>query len=115
MRREGVINDDGIESSTPKGSSRLEWADFSGFGEYKDVFVLFQGTSVGTVFSRRFFQSDEDWRQFKDFAAQKLKRTHQVKLDRTYLDKENFKTNWLVWLLLIVAIIAMLIGGFRNQ
>ncbi len=114
VRREGVITEDGIESSTPTFISRLKWGDFSGFGEYKDVFVLYQGTS-GTVYSRRFFHSEEDWQQFRTFAMQKLKRTHQVKMDPAYWGKVNFKPNWIVWMILFVAIIAMLIGGFRNQ
>ena len=115
VRREGVITEDGIESSTPTGFSRLKWEDFSGFGEYMNVFVLYQGTALGTVYSQRFFQSEEDWQQFRTFAMQKLKRTHQVKLDRAAQWKGNSKPKWVVWLLLIVAIIAMLIGGFRNQ
>ena len=84
-RREGVITDDSIEITTPTGFSRLEWADFSGFGEYEDVFVLFLDTSVEAIFSQRFFQSEEDWLQFKDLAAQKLERSH--------LQRRKFKLN----------------------
>lgn len=115
MRREGVIHDTGMESTTLKGFSRLDWEDFSGYGEYKDVFVLFQGTSLGMVFSRRFFKSDEDWQQFKNLAAQKLQRTHQVKQDHTQLDRGDVKKNWVVWLLVAGAIIAMLIHRYLIQ
>jgi len=77
-QREGVINDEGVVVTTPAGSSRLAWSDLSGFGEYKDVVVLFQDDEFEVILSQRFFQSEAEWEQFKTLVAQKLVCSHKV-------------------------------------
>ncbi len=94
--REGVVTDDYIEMSMPTSQHHIQWKEFNGYGEYQEVVVLFQGTSLATPFSRRLFQSDSEWRQFKSLAAEKLPLSHQVNPARP--------GNLLVWLLIIIAI-----------
>jgi hypothetical protein len=78
-QREGVIKDGGVETTTEMGRSLLKWTDFTGYGEYQDVLVLFLDASVEVIFSQRFFQSEEEWGQFKTLVAQKLERSHEVR------------------------------------
>ena len=100
VRRDVTANDDFIEIHNSSGQVQLRWQDFSGYGEYQEVMVLFQGPTISHPFPKRFFLNEMDWPQFKALVVKKLPLTHQV----TALERPNL----LVWIILILAVIMLL-------
>ncbi len=102
IHREGSLTDESLELRTSTGHSQLLWTGFTGYGEYHNVLVLFQG-QVGYPFPARFFQTESDWQEFRKFAWGKFPISHQV------TSGLNLSSNWFIWLLLIISIVALLI------
>ena len=104
-RREGLATDEYIELKTPTIQSRYQWSGFIGYGETEEVVVLFLlGVAQAMTFSRRFFQSEADWLQFKSLVAEKLPLTHRI----NPINRGDF----LIWLLIFISVIAIAVNLF---
>ncbi len=99
---EGNITDEYLETRNSMSHSQVLWNGFSGYGEYRNVLVLFQG-QVGCPFSARFFQTETDWQEFKKFVSSKLPISHKVQ------SSLNLSPNWFTWLLIILSVIGLII------
>ena len=97
--RHGKITDQGIEVYTPFGQSKLQWKDLTGYGEYKEILVLFQGTALAIPFPKRLFANEEEWELFRSAVTERLDITHQV--------TEVSTPQILIYVLVLVAIIAL--------
>jgi hypothetical protein len=105
--REGLATDEYIELKTQTIQSRYQWSGFSGYGEYEEVVVLFlQGAAQAMTFSRRFFQSDTDWLQFKSLVEAKLPLTHRI--------KPVNRGDIFIWLLILISVIAIVVNLFMK-
>ena len=74
----GMVSDDGVEMFTPNGGLKVNWSELTGYGEYKDLIVLFKPPVFAIPFLERFFESQEDWHAFREYAVSNLDLTHQV-------------------------------------
>jgi hypothetical protein len=99
---EGLVTDDFIEMRTPTSESRLQWSELSGYGEFHEVIVLFRGTTLAIPFSKRFFQGESEWLQFKTLVAGKLARTHRIN-----------PVSWANFLIWIIIAVSAIIFGFK--
>jgi hypothetical protein len=70
--RHGTITDQGLKVHTPFGHADLQWKDLSGYGEYDEILVLYQGTTTGYPIPRRFFESEDEWRSALAAVADRL-------------------------------------------
>ncbi len=105
-KRDVVVTDDHIEIHTSSGQSRLRWSDFSGYGEYQGLLVLFRGAGIAHTFPARFFQSEAEWLQFKALTTERLPLTHRVGA-----------INWanvVVWALIIISTGVVVIFGLAG-
>ena len=94
----GMVSDDAVEMFTPNGSLKVNWSELTGYGEYKDLIVLFKPPVFAIPFLERFFESQEDWLAFRKVVVSKLALTHQV--DQGTHSKRN-----IVYVLLSIALI----------
>lgn len=102
LRREGRVTDHYFEIRNSTGNAQVFWTGISGYGEYRNVLVLFQG-QVGYPFSARFFRTETDWQEFRKFVMGKFPMSHRVP------EGLNLASNWYIWLLIIIAIIGLII------
>ena len=76
-KREGLITEEYLEIRNSVSNSQNLWTGFNGYGEYRNLLLLFQG-NVAYPFSIRFFQNETDWQEFRKFVVSKLPMTHQI-------------------------------------
>jgi hypothetical protein len=99
-RRAGKITDDAVEIITSLGEFRLPWTSLTGYGEYKEIIVLFQG-ALNMPFPKRFFENEETWDSFRSLVAEKLEISHRVvPIKRSQI---------LLYLIIAIALIALLV------
>jgi len=103
---DGLVSDDSIEMRTPTSESRLQWSELSGYGEFHGVIVLFRGTTLAIPFSKRFFQSEEEWLQFKTLVAGKLALTHRI--------DPISRVNILIWIIIAASAILLVFKIIGN-
>jgi len=94
---EGKITNAGIEVRNLHGQSNLQWSNFSGYGEYREVVVLFCGKTHFHPFPRSLFADDNDWEAFREVVGSKLTKSHQVLPFK--------RSQILVWILIAVSVI----------
>jgi len=99
VHREGSITPEALEIRTLQGEWRLLWTDITGYGEYRDIVVLFLGPSAPIPFPRQFFRSQEEWDVFRAMVAENLELSHQV----TSIEKSRI----LLFIIILVAILAL--------
>lgn len=71
---EGSISEQEIELITPYGYSKFTWDDFDSYRNFSDFILLFRGISF-FLFSRRYFQNNDDWQAFLNLASSNIKTT----------------------------------------
>jgi len=106
---DGKISDDDIEFYTPNGNLKVNWSEFSGYGEYQGLIVLYKNKVPLFVlpFTERFFEKQEDWLTFKKFVGDNLPVSHRV----NHLSPTSPKSK-LVYTLFLGSIIILLIYYF---
>ncbi len=77
---DGKISDEDIEFYTPHGNLKVSWSEFSGYGEYQGLIVLYKNKAPLFVlpFTERFFEKQEEWLAFKKFVGHNLLVSHRV-------------------------------------
>lgn len=55
-----------------------QWTDLIGYGEYRNVMILFHDPGVGVPFARCFFESEAAWESFRALVAGKLEVSNRV-------------------------------------
>ncbi|MCD4738058.1 MAG: YcxB family protein [Anaerolineae bacterium] len=99
VHKEGSITPETLEIRTLQGQWRLLWTDLTGYGEYRDVVVLFMGPGAPIPFPRQFFRSQEEWDVFRAMVAENLELSHRV----TSIEKSRI----LLFTIILVAILAL--------
>ncbi len=74
----GAISDDTVEIHTPNGTLKAGWSEFNGYGETKEMIVLYQPPVFAIPFLERFFDTQEDWLAFKEYVVNNISLTHRV-------------------------------------
>jgi hypothetical protein len=70
----GTVPSDGVTIASSVGEARVPWDAFYQRKIGADIVLLFQSAAVFHVFPRRFFPSDEGWREFRQLAAENVKK-----------------------------------------
>ena len=108
LRREGIVTDDYLEIRSSAGNSQAFWPGFSGYGEYRNILILFQG-GVAYPFSSRFFQNETDWQEIRKFISDKLPLTHKVQPGPIN------SSNWFVWFMIILSVISLIFYAILQE
>ncbi len=68
----GVIDQEGIVWSHAYGELRYPWEIILKYREVADIFLLYTAINQALLLPHSFFNSEEDWKQFRQLIAEKL-------------------------------------------
>ncbi len=71
---EAVVSQDGIDISSPTGSSKYEWSAFTRYVESKNLFLVYQAPRVFNVFPKRAFAPGEE-ESFRGLLSERVGKT----------------------------------------